>query len=720
MTFEFNNYNMAYLDAISYMAGISGARSNYISNLIKLFDEGATIPFIARYRKEMTGAMDEVKVGEMLDLYKEYKELEARKKTVLDSIEQQGVLTDKLQKEITECTTLRRLEDIYLPYKPKRQTRATKAREKGLEPLAARIMKQGREVPEDLAEAFLTDDVESVEEALQGARDIIAEWVNESEVARNRVRQITDRDIDVVSKVVKGKESEGEKFTDYFDFREPLRKTPSHRLLALKRGENEGFLRVSLVADDEVIVESLDRIFVKGSTPSAKQIKAAVADGYKRLLFPAIETEQFGTAKEKADTQAIKVFTDNLEQLLLAAPLGNKRILAIDPGFRTGCKVVCLDETGNLLHNATIYPHAPQKETAKASSKLMQLVESYKIDAIAIGNGTASRETENLVKNAHFYKDIDVFVVNEAGASVYSASKIAREEFPEYDVTVRGAVSIGRRLMDPLAELVKIDPKSIGVGQYQHDVDQNRLKDALERVVESCVNRVGVNVNYAGRYLLSHISGVGMTLAQNIEEHIRENGPFKSRKELLKVKRMGPKSYEQCAGFLRIDGGNNPLDNSAVHPESYPIVERMAKDLGVNVKELIGNESLCNQIVIDKYITPQCGEITLKDIIDELRKPNRDPRKAIAVLAFDERLRTIDDVKEGMIVPGVVNNMTNFGAFVDIGIKQGGLLHVSQMAERFISNPSDVVALHQHLMVKVVSVDKERKRIGLSLIGVEQ
>ena len=570
-----------YIDPVTFVTQKSGFESRYIKNLLGLLDEGATIPFISRYRKEMTGSMDEVQVGLVREIYEQFKELEKRKKTVLESIEQQEKLTPELRKQIEHCTDLRELEDIYLPYKPKKQTRASKAKAKGLEPLAAMLMKQDNGDVWDKAARFVKNDVENEEEALQGARDIIAEWVNENDRARNTVRRSFDRMAVVKAKVVKGKEEEGEKFTDYFDYSEPLRRIPSHRMLAIRRGEAEGILKVAIEIPEEETIESLERIFVKGRNESAKQVTMAVKDGYKRLLLSSIETEYLQSGKQKADEEAIKVFAENLRQLLLAPPLGNRRVLGIDPGFRTGCKVVCLDETGNLVHNETIYPHPPQNEVKQAANKITNLVNSYRIEAIAIGNGTAGRETERFIQSLRYDRDIQVFVVSESGASIYSASKIARDEFPQYDVTVRGAVSIGRRLMDPLAELVKIDPKSIGVGQYQHDVDQSKLKESLDRVVESCVNRVGVNVNTASKYLLTFVSGLGPTLAENVVTYIKENGAFRSRGELKKVKRMGEKAFEQCAGFLRIEGAENPLDNSSVHPESYAVAERMAKDLGI-------------------------------------------------------------------------------------------------------------------------------------------
>lgn len=704
-----------YIDPIAFVTQKSGFESRYIKNLLGLLDEGATIPFISRYRKEMTGSMDEVQVGKVREIYEQFRELEKRKKTVLESIGQQEKLTPELQKQIERCGDLRDLEDIYLPYKPKKQTRASKAKAKGLEPLAALLMKQESGDVWGKAARFVKDGVENEDEALQGARDIIAEWVSENERARNTVRRSFDRMAVVKAKVVKGKEEEGEKFTDYFDYSEPLRRIPSHRMLAIRRGEAEGILKVTIEIPGEETVETLERIFVKGRNESTEQVAMAVKDGYKRLLLSSIETEYLQTGKQKADEEAIKVFAENLRQLLLAPPLGNKRVLGIDPGFRTGCKVVCLDETGNLVHNETIYPHPPQNEVKQAANKITNLVNSYRIEAIAIGNGTAGRETERFIQSLRYERDIQVFVVSESGASIYSASKIAREEFPQYDVTVRGAVSIGRRLMDPLAELVKIDPKSIGVGQYQHDVDQAKLKESLDRVVESCVNRVGVNVNTASKYLLTYVSGLGPTLAENVVNYIKENGAFRNRDELKKVKRMGEKAFEQCAGFLRIEGAENPLDNSSVHPESYAVVERMAKDLGVSLKALIGNEEICNKIVLSRYVNDRIGLPTLKDIVDELKKPGRDPRSVARVFSFAENIHTIDDLEPGMVVPGIVTNLTNFGAFVDIGVKQDGLVHISEIADKYISNPADVLSLNQHVTVKIVQVDKARKRIGLSM-----
>ena len=704
-----------YIDPVTFVTQKSGFESRYIKNLLGLLDEGATIPFISRYRKEMTGSMDEVQVGQVREIYEQFKELEKRKKTVLENIEQQEKLTPELRRQIEHCTDLRELEDIYLPYKPKKQTRASKAKAKGLEPLAAMLMKQDNGDVWDKAARFVKNDVENEEEALQGARDIIAEWVSENDRARNTVRRSFDRMAVVKAKVVKGKEEEGEKFTDYFDYSEPLRRIPSHRMLAIRRGEAEGILKVAIEIPEEETIESLERIFVKGRNESAEQVTMAVKDGYKRLLLSSIETEYLQSGKQKADEEAIKVFAENLRQLLLAPPLGNRRVLGIDPGFRTGGKVVCLDETGNLVHNETIYPHPPQNEVKQAANKIQNLVNSYRIEEIAIGNGTAGRETERFIQSLRYDRDIQVFVVSESGASIYSASKIARDEFPQYDVTVRGAVSIGRRLMDPLAELVKIDPKSIGVGQYQHDVDQSKLKESLDRVVESCVNRVGVNVNTASKYLLTYVSGLGPTLAENVVTYIKENGAFRSRSELKKVKRMGEKAFEQCAGFLRIEGAENPLDNSSVHPESYAVAERMAKDLGLSLKSLIGNEEACNKIELSRYLNDRIGLPTLKDIVDELKKPGRDPRSVAKVFSFADNIHTIDDLEIGMVVPGIVTNLTNFGAFVDIGVKQDGLVHISEIADKYISNPADVLSLNQHVSVKIVQVDKVRKRIGLSI-----
>jgi uncharacterized protein len=690
-----------------------------VESTVKLIDEGATIPFISRYRKEATGGLDEVQISKIKDLNKKFLELEKRKEFILKSISEQEKLTPDLEKQISESWDSTELEDIYLPFKPKRQTRAEKARKKGLEGLAKWLMSQQSGSVSSKASEFINEEVKDEEDALQGARDIIAEWVNEDANTRQIVRNIFSREAVITSKVISGKEEEGEKYADYFDFSAPLARCPSHRILAIRRGESEGFLRVSISVDEDKCLERLVPCYAKNNTEAADHVEDAVVDAYKRLLKPSIETEFAALSKEKADESAISVFADNLRQLLLAPPLGQQRILGIDPGYRTGCKLVCLDQQGNLLHNETIYPHPPQNEYSKAGNKVVKLVSTYKIDAIAIGNGTASRETERFITNLRYEKEVKVFVVSESGASVYSASKIAREEFPNYDVTVRGAVSIGRRLSDPLAELVKIDPKSIGVGQYQHDVDQNKLKKALDQTVESCVNLVGVNLNTASKHLLTYVSGLGDTLAQNIIDYRSENGPFRSRSELKKVPRLGPKAFEQSAGFLRIPDSTDPLDNSAVHPESYPIVEKMAKDLNTSVKELINNKPLIDSIEIDRYKTDSVGEETLTDILLELEKPGRDPRSKVQLLEFDPNIRTINDLKEGMILPGIVTNITNFGCFVDVGIKENGLVHISEMANHFISNPGEVVSLHQHLNVKVLSVDLERKRIQLSLKGVD-
>lgn len=692
-----------------------------VENTLKLLQGGATIPFISRYRKEATGGLDEVQIGDIHTRYEKLCELAKRKETVLSTIEEQGKLTDTLRKRISNCWDATELEDIYLPFKPKRKTRAEAARQKGLEPLAMLLLMQRENNLSARVRQFVKGDVKDEEDALKGARDIIAEQVNEDERARNLIRNQFSRQAMITSKVVKGKEKEEAalKYRDYFDFCEPLKKCTSHRLLAIRRGEAEGILKVSITPDDEsACTERLERQYVHGNGECSAQVAEAVNDAYKRLLKPAIETEFSALSKEKADEEAIRVFAENLRQLLLAPPLGQKRTMGIDPGYRTGCKVVCLDAQGTLLHNEAIYPHPPKSETALAGRKLVKLVEQYKIEAIAIGNGTASRETERFVTSQRYDREVQVFVVSEDGASIYSASKIARDEFPEYDVTVRGAVSIGRRLMDPLAELVKIDAKSIGVGQYQHDVDQSKLKASLDQTVESCVNLVGVNVNTASKHLLTYVSGLGPTLAQNIVDYRTENGAFHSRKELLKVPRMGAKAFEQCAGFLRIPQADNPLDNSAVHPESYAIVEKMAKDLKCSVADLIKNKELRSQIDIKNYVTDTVGLPTLTDILQELDKPGRDPRQKIQVFEFDKNVQTIDDLREGMELPGIINNITNFGCFVDIGIKENGLVHISQLADKFVSDPTTVVSMHQHVRVRVLSIDHERKRIQLTMKGL--
>lgn len=692
-----------------------------IANTLKLLQGGATIPFISRYRKEATGGLDEVQIGDIQTRYEKLCELSKRKETVLSTIEEQGKLTSELKSRISACWNATELEDIYLPFKPKRKTRAEAARAKGLEPLALLLMMQKENNLAAKVRNFVKGEVKDEEDALKGARDILAEQISEDERSRNLMRNQFQRQAIIQSKVVKGKEAEeaSAKYRDYFDFCEPLKKCSSHRLLALRRGESEGVLKVTIFPEDEDMCnERLQRLFVRANNECAHQVEEALTDAYKRLLKPAIETEFAALSKEKADEEAIRVFAENLRQLLLAPPLGQKRVMGIDPGFRTGCKVVCLDAQGTLLHNEAIYPHPPKSEYAQAARKIVKLVEQYKIEAIAIGNGTASRETEQFVTSQRYDREVQVFVVSEDGASIYSASKTAREEFPDYDVTVRGAVSIGRRLMDPLAELVKIDAKSIGVGQYQHDVDQTKLKASLDQTVESCVNLVGVNVNTASKHLLTYVSGLGPTLAQNIVDYRTENGPFESRRQLLKVPRMGAKAYEQCAGFLRIPQAKNPLDNSAVHPESYPIVEQMAKDLNCTVADLIKDKELRSKIDLKKYVTDTVGLPTLTDILQELDKPGRDPRQKIQVFEFDKNVRTLDDLQEGMELPGIVTNITNFGCFVDIGIKENGLVHVSQLADRFVSNPADVVRIHQHVRVKVMSIDHERKRIQLTMKGL--
>ena len=687
-----------------------------VENTLSLLNGGATIPFISRYRKEATGGLDEVQIGEIKERYDKLTEIAKRKETILKTIEEQGKLTADLKKRIEACWDATELEDIYLPYKPKRKTRAEAARQKGLEPLATILMMQRENNLMARVRTFIKGDVKDEEDALKGARDIIAEQVSEDERSRNQLRNQFSRQAIISSKVVKGKEEEAAKYKDYFDFSEPLKRCTSHRLLAIRRGEAEGLLKVSISPDDEEYTERLERNYVRGNNECSQQVKEAVRDAYKRLLKPSIETEFAALSKEKADEEAIRVFAGNLRQLLLAPPLGQKRVMGIDPGYRTGCKVVCLDAQGNLLHNETIYPHPPKSEHGVSVRKLTKLVEQYAIEAIAIGNGTASRETEAFVTSQRYDRKLQVFVVSEDGASIYSASKIAREEFPEYDVTVRGAVSIGRRLMDPLAELVKIDAKSIGVGQYQHDVDQTALKKSLDTTVESCVNSVGVNLNTASRHLLTYVSGLGPTLAQNIVDYRAENGAFTSRKELMKVPRMGAKAFEQCAGFLRIPGAKNPLDNSAVHPESYAVVEHIAKDMKCSVEDLIKNKELRNKIDIKKYVTDQVGLPTLTDILAELEKPGRDPRQAIKVFEFDKNVKTIDDLKVGMTLPGIVTNITNFGCFVDVGIKENGLVHVSQLCREFVSDPTTVVSIHQHVQVKVIGIDMERKRISMTMI----
>ena len=707
---------------IKMIAAAMKLQEHRVENTLKLLQGGATIPFISRYRKEATGGMDEVQISEINDRYEKLCELAKRKETIISTIEEQGKMTAELRNRIDNCWDSTELEDIYLPFKPKRKTRAEAARQKGLEPLAIILMMQRENNLMTKAAQFVKGDVKDEEDALKGARDIIAEQVNEDERARNQIRNIFTRQAIITAKVVKGKENDEDaaKYRDYFDFSEPLKRCTSHRLLAIRRGEAEGILKVTISPEEEdECTDRLERQFVRGNRECSSQVSEAVKDAYKRLLKPAIETEFAAISKEKADEEAIRVFAENLRQLLLAPPLGQKRVMGIDPGFRTGCKVVCLDAQGTLLHNEAIYPHPPKSEEALAARKIVKLVEQYKIEAIAIGNGTASRETERFVTSQRYDREIQVFVVSEDGASIYSASKTAREEFPDYDVTVRGAVSIGRRLMDPLAELVKIDAKSIGVGQYQHDVDQTKLKESLDRTVESCVNLVGVNLNTASKHLLTYVSGLGPSLAQNIVDYRAANGPFASRKELLKVPRMGAKAFEQCAGFLRIPGANNPLDNSAVHPESYAIVEKMAKDMKCTVADLIKDKELRSKINIEKYVTDTVGLPTLNDIMKELDKPGRDPRQQIQVFEFDKDVKTLDDLREGMELPGIVTNITNFGCFVDIGIKENGLVHISQLADKFVSDPTTVVSIHQHVRVRVLGIDHERKRVQLTMKGIK-
>jgi len=688
-----------------------------IRNAIQLLNEGATIPFISRYRKEMTDAMDEVQLADAKEQYDKLCELEKRKHTVLNAIDEQGKLSDALKLRIENCWNATELEDIYLPYKVKRRTKAEIAREKGLEPLAKMIMAQNSNDLQAMAQPFVKNKVESAEDALSGAKDIMAEWINESENARNAVRKIFSYEAVISSKIIKGKEEEAQKYRDYFDMNEKLSRCSSHRLLAMRRAEADGFLRVNISPDDDNCIEKLERIFVKSNNASSDFVYEAVKHAYKRLLKPSIETEFAAASKEKADTEAIRVFAENLKQLLLAPSLGQQRTLGIDPGYRTGCKVVCLDAQGNLVHNETIYPHPPQNEQMQAMRKIQKLVEAYNIQAIAIGNGTASRETEHFIQNIRYDHEVKVFVVSENGASIYSASKIAREEFPDYDVTVRGAVSIGRRLMDPLAELVKIDPKSIGVGQYQHDVDQTQLKKSLDQTVENAVNRVGVNLNTASKHLLTYISGLGPQLAQNIVDYRAVNGAFSNRKQLMKVPKMGVKTFEQCAGFLRIPNAENPLDNSAVHPESYELVETIAKDINTKVNELIRNKALIQTIEKQKYVNDKVGLHTLNDILLELEKPGRDPREDVKMFEFDASVKTINDIRQGMELPGIVTNITNFGAFVDVGIKENGLIHISNMSDKFISNPAEVLSLHQYVKVQVIEVDLARKRVQLKLLS---
>ena len=707
------------MDKIQFIQQNISIQEKQINAVLQLLSEDCTIPFIARYRKDKTGNLGEVEIEQIQKLSKNFDEIQKRKESVLKSIEEQEKLTPELRAKIEQSFDLQEIEDLYLPFKKRRKTKADAAKEKGLEPLAKIIMAQKNGDIEQTAQNYLNKEVASVEEALQGTRDIIAEWINENIFIRKNLRRIFQRKAVISSKVVKSKieEEEAQKYAQYFDWSEPLNKIPSHRLLAMLRAEKEGFIKVSIDIDKEEILAFMEGSLVKTTSPScAEQIILAAQDAYKRLLEPSISNEILQEAKIKADEKAISIFSENLTQLLLASPLGEKRILAIDPGYRTGCKVVCLDEKGDLLHNETIYPHAPQKETATAMKKIRSMVEAYHIEAISIGNGTASRETEFFIKKIAFDRPLQVFVVSEAGASVYSASKIARDEFPDYDITVRGAVSIGRRLSDPLAELVKIDPKSIGVGQYQHDVDQTLLKEELDSTVVKCVNSVGININTASKSLLSYVSGIGEKLAENIVAYRTENGAFVDRNQIKKVPRLGEKAFQQAAAFIRIKDGKNPLDNSSVHPEAYKIVEKMAKDLGIKTIDLIANEEKIKQIAPEKYTTEDIGILGIKDILKELLKPGLDPRKTSKVFEFDPNIKTFEDLKTGMVLPGIVSNITAFGCFVDIGIKENGLVHISQLKDGFVSDPSEVVKLHQQVKVKIIEIDMERKRIALSMV----
>lgn len=693
-----------------------------VENTLQLLSEGATIPFISRYRKERTGGLDEVQIAQINDMNERLSSLQKRKETICNTIEDLQKMTPDLKRRIEECWDANELEDIYMPYKPRRRTKAQIAREQGLEPLSSLIMLQRERDPEGVAKRFIKGDIKNVSAAIKGAQDIIAEIISEDEKSRHQLRTTFNREAYITSKVIKTKadSDEAAKYSDYFDFSEPLRKCSSHRLLAMRRGESEGILRVNISPNDDECIDKLKRQFVYGNGACSKLVSEAAEDAYKRLLKPSIETEFSTISKEKADIEAINIFAENLRQLLLAAPLGQKRVMGVDPGFRTGCKIVCLDAQGNLLHHEAIFPHPPKSDKTMAARQTERMLEQYQIEAIAIGNGTASRETDAFIKSLDIKKGVDVFVVSEDGASVYSASKTARDEFPDEDVTVRGAVSIGRRLMDPLAELVKIDPKSIGVGQYQHDVDQTKLKKSLDMTVESCVNSVGVNLNTASQHLLMYVSGLGPQLAKNIVEYRRENGAFKSRAEIKKVPRLGTNAYQQCAGFLRIPNAKNPLDNSAVHPESYKIVESMAKDCGCTVNELIADKDKRKKINLQKYVTEDVGLPTLHDILQELDKPGRDPRNEIEVFEFDKDIKEVSDLIEGMELNGIVTNITNFGAFVDIGVHQDGLVHVSQLADKYVSDPTKIVKLHQHVRVKILEIDKKRNRLSLTMKGIKQ
>ena len=706
------------MQILPYIIQQTQLSSKSVENTISLLNEDATIPFISRYRKEITGNLDEVQIGEIVKFKELFEALEKRKISILKTLEEQNVLTTELSQKIHNSQDLISLEDLYLPFKKKRKTKAETARLQGLEPLAKMIMSQNVNNLEQTASKYTSKEVATIDDALEGARFIIAEWINERTDIRNNIRRELERFATISSKIIKSKidEEKAQKFKDYFDWNEALKNIPSHRLLAILRAENEGFIRVKIEIDSEKILQRIENRIIKSQNNCSVQIELAIQDAYKRLLFPSLSNEALSIAKEKADEDAINVFTKNLKQLLLGSPLGEKRILAIDPGFKSGCKVVCLNEQGDLLHNENIYPHQPQNQANEAIKKIGSLVDAYKIDAIAIGNGTASRETEELVKKVFFKDKVDVFVVSEAGASIYSASKIARDEFPNYDVTVRGSVSIGRRLQDPLAELVKIDAKSIGVGQYQHDVDQTKLKKSLDTTVESCVNTVGVNINTASESLLSYVSGIGPKLAENIVNYRNEKGSFTSRKEIKKVPRLGGKAFEQAAGFLRIKNGKNPLDNSAVHPESYVLVDKIAKDLKINIADLIGNKEILQKINLQHYVSETIGLPTLQDIVKELEKPGLDPREKAKVFSFDANIKTIADLKTGQLLPGIVNNITNFGCFVDIGIKESGLIHVSNLSDTFVKDVNAIVNLQQQITVKVLEVDVVRKRIQLALV----
>ncbi|HPX34513.1 MAG TPA: Tex family protein [Bacteroidales bacterium] len=709
-------------DQIKIIATGLGIKPKQVTSVLLLLEQGATIPFVARYRKELTEELNEEEITAIRDGYEKLTEITKRRESIINTLKETGQLTDDLELQLNNAVTLSELEDIYLPYRPKRKTRASVARDRGLEPLAKLLMRQQYDDVEKTARKYVNfeKEITTVEHALEGARDIIAEWVSENKVARERLRTLYRKRATIKSEVVKAKIEMAQNFSNYFDFEEPLDRSPSHRILAMLRGENEGFLRLQIAPPPNLALQILEKIFVKNESSAAQHVLLAVQDSYKRLLQPALENEFRAEAKERADKEAIRIFVDNVRQLLMAPPLGQKRVLAIDPGFKTGCKIVCLDEQGKLLHNETIYPHPPQNEVRQSIAKIEQLVDAYKIDAIAIGNGTGGRETERLVRHLRFNREVIAVMVNESGASVYSASSVAREEFPDYDVTVRGAVSIGRRLIDPLAELVKIDPKSIGVGQYQHDVNQTQLARSLDDTVMSCVNAVGVEVNTASKQLLAYVSGIGPSLAQNIVSFRNQNGAFDSRQALNKVPRFGPKSFEQAAGFLRVNTSANPLDKTAVHPESYHIVEKMAKSLGVTVEELMKNADLQSKINIEEFVTDQAGIPTLKDIVEELARPGRDPREKFGVFQFSMGINTIKDLKEGMILPGIVTNITAFGAFVDVGVHQDGLVHKSKITDRYVNDPSEFFKVNQRVKVKVENVDLERKRIQLTMIGVEQ